>query len=307
MVIGQIEGFVQVARQGHLGRAAEALSISQPALTVRIHELEATLGSSLFRRTRTGMVLTSAGRAFLPHAERAIQSLESGAALVRELEQGIVGELTLGVAPAVGAYVLPDLLARFGRDHPNVRLLVRTGHSEELVDLVVRGEADLGIVRQLRDPRVLSRPLYEDELVLVARPDHAFATTGRVDVSAMRDTQLILFDRTSSYYDLTNALFRSAGVTPRSLIELDNIEAAKRMVERGLGVSLLPGTAVADAIEAGVLAEIALVGVGSIRRRIVAVERLGANVPSPIVGAFASLLDQIPEIIPRAKRIGAPD
>ena len=301
MLFAQVEAFVEIARQGTMRRAAEALSVSQPAVTARVQGLEAELGAALFRRSRTGMELTSAGRAFLPHAERAIEAIRTGSALIRELELGIVGELALGVAPAVSAYVLPDLLARFTADHPDVRLLVRTGHSEEIIDLVLRGEVELGIVRELRDSRVVMRPLYEDELVLVVPADHPFAAAGRVDVAEMQHAQLIMFDRTSSYYELTNAMFRTAGVVPRGVTELDNIEAAKRMVERGLGVALLPGTAVADALDAGTLKEVELVGGGSVRRRIVLVERPGDVVKLPVVAAFRSLLDRIPEIIPGAR------
>ena len=175
------------------------------------------------------------------------------------------------------------------------------------MDLVARGEVELGIVRQLRDARVRSRPLYEDELVLVARPDHQFVRAGRVDVAEIRHAQLILFDRTSSYYDVTNALFRVAGVVPRGVTEVDNIEAAKRMVERGLGVALLPGTAVADALTAGSLGEIELAGTATIRRRIVAVERLGSRPTSPFLDTLWGLLDRIPELIPRALPIVAAD
>jgi DNA-binding transcriptional LysR family regulator len=288
-------------------RAAFALSISQPALTARLQGLEEELGTSLFRRSHAGMVLTPAGRAFLPHADRAIEAIRSGSSLIRELELGVVGELALAVAPAVSAYVLPEILVRFTERHPDVRLLVRTGHSEEIVDLVALGEVDLGIVRQLRDARVRSRPLYDDELVFVAQPDHPFARAGRIDVSDISGAQLILFDRTSSYYDVTNALFRVAGVVPRGVTEVDNIEAAKRMVERGLGVALLPGTAVADALSAGSLREIGLAGTATIRRRIVAVERLGSRPTSPFLDTLWGLLEQIPELIPRALPIVAAD
>ncbi len=283
-----------------MGRAAQALSISQPALSARLQALEEELGAGLFRRTHGGMVLTPAGRAFLPHADRAIEAIRSGSSLVRQLEQGVVGELALAVAPAVSAYVLPEILVRFTQRHPNVRLLVRTGHSEEIVDLVARGEVELGIVRQLRDSRVRSRPLYEDELVLVARPDHPFAIAGAVDVSEISDAQLILFDRTSSYYDVTNALFRIAGVVPRGVTEVDNIEAAKRMVERGLGVALLPGTAIADSLNGGLLREIELAGTATIRRQIVAVEGLEARPAWPFLTTLWGLLERIPELIPRA-------
>ncbi len=307
MLLAQIEGFIEIARQGNMRRAAYSLSISQPALTARLQGLEEELATALFRRTHSGMVLTPAGRAFLPHADRAIEAIRSGSSLVRELEHGVIGELALAVAPAVSAYVLPELLARFTERHPDVRLLVRTGHSEEIVDLVARGEVELGIVRQLRDARVRSRPLYEDELILVARPDHPFVLAGTVELSEISHAQLILFDRTSSYYDVTNALFRIAGVVPRGVTEVDNIEAAKRMVERGLGVALLPGTAVADALTAGSLGEIALAGTAPIRRRIVAVERRGSRSTSPFLDTLWQLLDRIPELIPRALPIVVPD
>lgn len=307
MLLAQIEGFIEIARQGNMRRAAHALSISQPALTARLQALERELAAPLFRRSHSGMVLTPAGRAFLPHAERAIEAIRSGRSLVRGLELGIIGELGLAVAPAVSAYVLPELLVRFTERHPDVRLLVRTGHSEEIVDLVARGEVELGIVRQLRDARVRSRPLYEDELILVARPDHPFAAAGTVDVSDVSHAQLILFDRTSSYFEVTNALFRVAGVVPRGVTEVDNIEAAKRMVERGLGVALLPGTAVADALTGGSLREIGLAGTNTIRRRIVAVDRPGSRPTSPFLKTLWGLLDRIPELIPRALPIVAAD
>jgi DNA-binding transcriptional LysR family regulator len=305
MLNAQVEGFVAVAREGNLRRAAELLYVSQPALTARIQGLEAELGTPLFRRTRTGMELTHAGRAFLPYAQRALESLRGGAALVAELSAGVTGELAIGAAPAVSAYVLPELLARYTQRFPNVRLVVRTSHSEALVDMVVRGEVQLAVVREMRDARIVNRPLFEDELVLVARPDHPFAQAGRIDVSAIHGAQLILFDRTSSYYDLTNALFRGAGVIPRGVMELDNIEAAKRMVERGLGVALLPGTAVARSLVDGTLSEVALAGVEPIERRMVMVEHQAVREQPDIVAQFVALLLRIPEIIPRARPVQA--
>src|SRR5439155_1052429 len=90
----------------------------------------------------------------------------------------------------------------FTADNPDVRILVRTGHSEEIIDLVLRGEVELGIVRELRDSRVVMRPLYEDELVLVVPVGHPFARTGKVDVAEMRHAQLIMFDRTGGVVKL---------------------------------------------------------------------------------------------------------
>jgi len=303
MHLGQVEAFLAIVRDGNMRRAAKRLFISQPSLTARIQGLEAELGAPLFQRTRHGMLLTTSGRAFLPYAQRALESLRGGAALVRDVERGAAGELAIGAAPAVSAYVLPELLARFTASHPNVRLLVRTGHSEEIVDAVLRGEVRLGIVRELRDSRVSARPLYEDELVLVVPPDHPFTAAGRVDVGELADERLIQFDRASSYYDLTNALLRRAGVYPSGVMELDNIEAAKRMVERGLGVALLPATAVADALDAGDLVAIELAGTEPIRRRIVAVFAPRPEEPSPLVDTFWALLEEIPALVRGARPV----
>jgi DNA-binding transcriptional LysR family regulator len=298
MLLTQIEGFVEVARQGNLSRAAAALFVTQPALTARLQGLEAALGSPLFIRSRRGMDLTEAGRAFLPYAERALIALRDGQALVAELGRGAAGELTVGAAPGVGTYVLPGLLARFTERHPNVRLIVRTGHSEEVVQLALRNEIQVGLVREIRHPSLAARPLYDDELVLVAVPGHPFALDLAIPLDRVGEERLILFDRTSSYYDLTNALLREAGISPRGVMELDNIDAAKQMVEQGLGVALLPRTAVAEELRSGRLVAIRIEGAAPIRRRIVAIRRADAGPPSGTVGRFWAILDEIGEVLP---------
>jgi DNA-binding transcriptional LysR family regulator len=298
MHLAQVEGFVEVARQGNLSRAAEALFVTQPALTARLQTLEGELGTRLFLRSRRGMELTDAGRSFLPYAERALLALRDGRELVAELGRGMAGELTLGAAPAVSTYVLPGLLVRFTERHPNVRLVVRTGHSEEVLQMALRNEIEVGLVRELRHPLLESRPLYDDELVLVVVPEHPFAAAGVIPIERMSEARLILFDRTSSYYDLTNTLFREAGVAPRGVMELDNIDAAKQMVEQGLGIALLPRTAVAGEIEGGRLAPIRIAGAAPIRRRIVAIRRADAGPPTGILGRFWSILDEIETVLP---------
>jgi DNA-binding transcriptional LysR family regulator len=299
MLIAQVEAFLEIARQRNLSRAAGAMHVTQPALTTRIQLLERELGTPLFERSRRGMRLTDAGQAFLPYAERAVEALETGRGLIAEHARGISGRLTIGTAPAVGAYILPGLLARYVERFAGVRLIVRTGHSEEIVELVASGELDLGLIRELHHPGVVVRPLYEDELLLVVPPSHEFAHLGRIDVTRLADVTLVLFDRTSSYYDLTNSLFRAAGVAPRSVIELDNIEAAKRVVGQGLGVALLPATAVASDIARGTLRVIPVDGAGPTRRRIVAVRRAGSSqvLPPPVQG-FIDVLDRLDEVLP---------
>ena len=289
MQLAQVEGFLEVARKGNLSRAAESLFITQPALTARLRALEAELGAQLFQRGRRGMALTDAGRAFLPYAERAVRALRDGASAMERLPT--VEELVLGAAPAISTYVLPNLLVQFEASNPDVRLSVRTGHSEQILELVVRGDVDVGLVRELHHPALETLALYDDELILVVDPRHPLARQHRVTLDRLRDARLILFDRTSSYYDLTSALFRPAGNLPKGVLELDHIDAAKQMVLAGLGVALLPTTAVAGELRDGSLRRLDLIGTPPIERRICAVRRLDPEHRSLAATAFWGLLE----------------
>ncbi len=297
MLLVHIEGFLEVARLGSVSRAAEALFVTQPTLTARLHALEREIGDRLFVRTRHGMRLSDAGRAFQPFAERAVRALRDGRRAIEEVESASAGQLLLAAAPAVSTYILPGVLDRFVKTHPRVEVAVRTGHSEDVLQQVLRDEVQLGLGRALRHPEVELQPFYEEELVLVVAPGHAFARAGRAAMANLGAEQLIMFDRTSSYYEITQAAFLSAGVKLRGLMELDSIEAAKKMVERGLGVALLPRTAVAREVAAGALARVELTDAAPMRRSIVAMRRRDAGPPSGIVAAFLELLSKAaPEI-----------
>src|ERR687883_258041 len=240
MLFGQVQAFIEVARTGNVSRAAEALYVTQPALTARIQALEKELGETLFVRTGRGVRLTDAGRVFLPAAERAIQAIDDGRQALSDRRSASAGRLALGAAPAVSTYVLPPVLKRFAALHPRVDVAVRTGHSEEILQMVLKDEVQVGLVRTMRHSDIDSVPLYDDELVLVCYPQHRFARRGVVELAEVGRERLVMFDRTSSYFELTQSLFLRAGVVAHTVMELDNIEAAKKMVEEGLGVALLP-------------------------------------------------------------------
>lgn len=293
MRLEQLQAFVEVAQRQSVSRAADALFVTQPTLTARLKGLEQELGSKLFIRSGRGMRLSDAGRAFLPYAERSVGAASAGKRLLEELLRGQTGQLSLGAAPAVSTYVLPRILTRFRRTHPRVQLAVRTGHSEEILDLVLQEQVQVGLGRALRHPQIAATPLYEDELVLVADPKHPFADQGRIAAEEMSDVQLILFDRTSSYHRVTNEFFRGAGAVPRGVMELDNIDAAKKMVEQGLGVALLPHTAVAGELEAGSLKAIALREAPPLRREIVIFRRRDAGQASGALEEFLNCLSDL--------------
>ena len=291
--VGRIEAFVEVARAGSISRAAEALFVTQPALTARLQAMERSLGTDLLVRSRHGSRLTEAGRALLPHAERALAALRRGREAVEQVRSGGAGRLTIGAAPAVSTYVLPAMLHRFQAKHPLVRLAVRSGHSEEILEMVLREEVEIGLMRPIQHPEVSATLLYEDELVLVVHRGHRFAAAGHVRMGELASEHLILFDRTSSYHELTSAIVRQAGISPRGELEVDNIDAAKRMVEQRLGIALLPRTSVQADIGTGRLVPVTITDMAPVTRQIVVARRRDAGDVTPVLAAFLATLDAI--------------
>jgi DNA-binding transcriptional LysR family regulator len=291
--LGRVRAFVTVARTGTISAAAEVLFVTQPALTARLQALERSLGVELFVRSRQGSRLTDAGRALLPHAERALAALAHGREAVEDVASGGVGRLTIGAAPAISTYVLPAMLHRFQARHPGVRLSVRSGHSEEILEMVLREEVEIGLMRPIQHPEVTATLLYEDELVLVVHRGHRFAAGGHVRMGELATENLILFDRTSSYHELTSAIVRQAGISPRGRLDVDNIDAAKRMVEQRLGIALLPQTSVQAEVGTGRLVPVTITDMPPVRRQIVVARRRDAGEVSPVLAAFLATLDDL--------------
>lgn len=296
----QIECFLAVARLGNLSRAAEEMFLTQPTLTARLKALEVEVGDQLFVRTSRGMRLTEAGKEFLPYAERCVGSFEEGRRRLRELRGASGGRLVLGASPGVGTYALPGLLERFTAAYPRVSVSVRTGHSENILEMVLKEEVHLGLTRAMRHPEVESLRLYEDEMVLVVDPGHRFTANGVADLAEIGREQLILFDNSSSYYEQTMALFSNAGIGELRTLEVDNIEAAKRMVEHRLGVAFLPRTAIVRSVSAGNLALISVKENPGMTRSIVALKRRDVPTSGP-VAAFLEVASTLGETQDRAQ------
>ena len=291
--VAQLEAFVAVERAGSISAAAEELFVGQPAVTARIQALERALGAPLFVRGRSGSRSTEAGRALLPYAQRAITAIAGARQAVGDVVGGPGGRLTIGAAPAVSTYVLPAMLHRFQEEHPRVQLSVRSGHSEEVLGMVLREEVEVGLMRPIQHPDIFSTPLYDDELVLVVHRRHEFARRGEIGMAQIATEHLILFDRTSSYHELTSSIFRQAGINPRGYLEVDNIDAAKRMVEQRLGIALLPLTSVEAEIGSGRLAPVTVSDMPPVRREIVVSVRRDAGEPSRVVSDFLVTLNAL--------------
>lgn len=285
----QLEAFVQVANHHSFSRAAESLGLTQPSVTARIQSLERELGETLFQRNGRGVTLTEAGASFLPYARRVLKSLQDGYESVQAVRRLDLGTLRLGAAPTVSTYVLPDLLKAFRSQYPGLDVTVRTEYSDRIVELVFSDEVELGLERTITHPDLVTTPLYSDEVALVTSPEHRFAGRAAVGVDELSGEPLIMFNRGSSYYALVHGALRQAGVPEATAMELDNMEATKKMVEKGLGIAMLPRVALERELTSGELREIRVEGLVMPQREISLIFR--KNRPLSRAGqAFVGLL-----------------
>jgi len=268
MEIDQVKTFLAVAAHGGFRRAAEVLNVSQPAVSGRIQALEDSLGTSLFARGGAKLALTPAGRTLRPYAEQVLRDIAQARQAVQELQPSAAGALRIAAALSICTYFLPDVLKRYQSAHPKTLVTVRAGHSKEVLKMVVDGEADMGVARALNHPDVETTTLRDDPLILTGHPRHPNARAPRTRLEHLETWPLIFYDRGSSDWTLTQGLFRRAGLLPNVVLEVESIEAAKRMVDRGLGLGFLPLIAVAQELRSGKLRAIEIVDAEPLHRNL---------------------------------------
>lgn len=292
MDLGQIEAFVQVSQHKSFSKAAEALFLTQPSVTARIQALERDLGEPLFERNGRGVRPTEMGLTFLPFARRALKALQDGRDAIEGLRNLEIGTLKLGSALTVSTYVLPKILKRYCGTYPGVEVSVHTGRSEQVLQMVLQDEVHCALERTVVHPETVTVPLYEDDLVLVAAPGHHFAQKRSTTIEEVGHESLILFDRGSSYNQLIQGVFRTHGIVPKTLMEMDTIEGTKKMVEEGLGIALLPKVSVEQEIANNRLIPISVANAQMPKRQIALIFRKNRKQPRAVV-AFFSLVQEL--------------
>jgi DNA-binding transcriptional LysR family regulator len=288
ITLRQMRAVVAVARTGSLGRAAAALHLSQPALTVQLREAEATLGIRLFDRGPRGAEPTAVGQGLVDAFSRVLEDLDAVLAGVREAAAGRSGLVRIAVLPSVGATVLPPVLAELRAANPGIRVIVRDAVASGVVALVKAGTVELGIGTEVEsDPEVAAKPLFEDRMVAVLPSGHRFEAQPAVSMAELAGEPLVLMDPGSSVRALFDRACRQAGVSPAPVCEATYMSTAVALVRAGLGVGVLPSSAV-DLRTAPVL-QTRAIAAPEIRRLISLVQRAGRTL-SPAASALAQRL-----------------
>ena len=304
MDLGQIEAFVQVAQHRSFSKAAEALFLTQPSVTARIQSLERDLGESLFERNGRGVRMTEMGAAFLPYARRALKALQDGRDSIEGMRNPDIGSLKLGSALTVSTYVLPKILKKYTNTYPGVEVSVHTGRSEQVLHMVLQDEVHCALERTVHHAEIVTVPLYEDDLVLVAPPEHRFAQKRGATVEEIGREPLILFDKGSSYNALIQGVFRQHGIVPKTTMDMDTIEATKKMVEEGLGIALLPKVSTEREVELKHLVTVNVTNATMPKREISLIYRKNRKQPRAVAAFFELLADMYKVTVPEPAGVG---
>jgi DNA-binding transcriptional LysR family regulator len=253
--------FLAIHRAGGFTRASRLLHRSQPALSRRIALLEHEVGAPLFERVAGGVTLSQAGRALLPHAERALAALEDCAAAIRSLRGGAAGPLAIAAVGTLASTGLTAILEHFRSQHPGIELTLRTATSAEVSELVRRGEATLGL-RYLRDPSpdVVCRELAPERLVVCCAHRHRLAGKRVAKPAKLADEAWLAFPDARGTREATAgnlfAHFLARGVASLRWTPVDSLTAQKRLIEAGFGLALLPESSIREESASGSLATI---------------------------------------------------
>lgn len=235
----QLRYFEALARHGHFGRAAEACSISQPALSVQIKELEEALGAELFERAARQLRLSAFGEEFLLRVRDILRSVDELGDLARAHRRHLVGRLRIGVIPTVAPYLLPGMISALTRENADLDIHVRETVTPKLLQELAEGRLDTAIVAlPVSEPSLTEMPLFEENFVLV-RP-RADADKPVPSSDMLREMRLLLLEEGHCFREQALSFCDMGSVRPREILDGSSLSTLVQMVGAGIGVTLIP-------------------------------------------------------------------
>ena len=260
MELRQIRSFLSVAETLHFGRTAELIHLSQPALSLQIRALEDEVGVRLFDRNRRKTTLTAAGLSFRDDAAAAMSQLEEGIRRARLAANGKLGRLRIGFISTAGREIVPDIVRRFRELNPEVELSLRNIVTAEQVRMLEAGALDIGFLRvpiggySAVDVVIVHR----EPFVLVVPSSHKLAKRKMVRLRELAGQDFVGYERTHApgFHDLIFGILRDAGIAPNVSQTAAEIPTLISLVDSGMGITILPASAVKHTVASVVACEI---------------------------------------------------
>ncbi|MFW0790365.1 hydrogen peroxide-inducible genes activator [Gordonia sp. CPCC 205333] len=248
-----LRAFIAVARKRHFGSAATELGVSQPSLSQALAALEAGLGTQLIERSTRRVFLTPDGEALLGQATVAVDAIDAFMVAARGADDPLAGAVRLGLIPTVAPYVLPAVLRGIAGELPDLGLRVVEDQTARLLDQLREGTLDAALLALPTESRgTVEIPLYREDFVLALPVGHPLSGRKRVDPQSLIDLPLLLLDEGHCLRDQALEVCRLAGFRPEiGQTRAASLATAVQCVEGGLGVTLIPSTAVAAETSGG--------------------------------------------------------
>ncbi|MFJ3522404.1 LysR family transcriptional regulator [Pseudomonas sp. NPDC090203] len=242
--LNDLQAFRAVVENGSFRKAADAIRITQPALSRRIEKLESALNVKLFERTTRKVSLTSVGLAFLPQVERMLDDLDIALMSISEVASTRMGSVTIACVPSAAYYFMPQVISAFHRLYPKIRVRVLDASANEVNSAVASGDADFGVsFSGTLAAEVDFELLLQERYVVACRRDHPLASREQVSWEEMYEHDYISLDKTSgNRLVLDQALMRLHPKRP-SICETRHVTTMIGLVEAGLGVAAVPSIA----------------------------------------------------------------
>lgn len=244
-----LRAFCQTVRMGSVSRAAEALFVSQPAISLQLQALERELGVPLFERSGRRLAPTRQGQLLYDLAQPLVEGVDSLATTFRDKVSGLdVGELNIAANSSTILYLLPRIVEDFRAHHPEVRLTIHPAISADGTDLLRSDAVDLAVGSMLDVPADLSyEPVYRFEPLLITPPDHPLANKPRITLQDISPYGLILPPKRQVTYRLVDLVFQQNRVPYTVALEVGGWEVIKQYVAMGMGLSIVSSICVTEA------------------------------------------------------------
>jgi DNA-binding transcriptional LysR family regulator len=245
--------FATVVRTGSFSRAADALHISQPAISKGVRDFELQVGCRLLDRTPKGVRPTREGQALARHAETLFATERAAEDELLSLRNLDSGSLRIGASTTIANYMIAEYLGVFHREYPGIDLHLIIANTRDIADLIIAHEVEIALVEgPVEDEQLISQPWRTDVMSLIVNPEHPFAASERaIDGAELSDEVLIVREPGSGSREVVAQALAARGIEPRRTLEIGSTEAIKQAVAGGLGVSIISSATTSDQVKLG--------------------------------------------------------
>ncbi|MBB6022700.1 DNA-binding transcriptional LysR family regulator [Paenibacillus sp. JGP012] len=290
----QLHIFYTVAEKGSFSAAAQALHMTQPAVTMQIQSLEDYFGTKLLHRSTKKIELSEAGRTLLPHAKRSVELVRQTDEAMSAFTQKLQGRLQLGASLTIGEYVLPRMLGPFARQYPDISIVMKVMNTTQIMDEILKHQLNFGLIEApIHHPDMIVEPVMQDELKLIVPAGHDLAGRGKVNLEEVMNYPFVLREEGSGTRQVMEGQLQKKKIDPSDMnvvMELGSTGAVKSAVEAGVGITMLSPSSVQHELALGLVHMVDIRGL-EFKRQFYAIHLKSSLLPLSAV-AFLGYLRQ---------------